>query len=399
MCNILIFGGTYEGRQLCEYLSEKNIKHSVCIATEYGKQLLNSTNSQIFVGRLNRDEMKDFITHGNFTLIIDATHPYATEVTQNIKWACENLNIQYIRLLRESQNYDNVLTFPTVETTVDYLNTTQGNVLLTTGSKDLPLFTKVNGFENRLFPRILPTPEVLQSCVELGYMGKNIICMQGPFSHELNLSLLKQFNCGFLVTKDTGEAGGLEAKISAAKEAGAQVLLIQRPTKESGYTFRQVTELIQSRTEQKHDFFPLFVSVREETVLVVGGGEIAQRRIFTLLKFACKIRVVAPKVTVKIRDLADRGLIELINEAYTTKHLDGAFMAIAATDNREINRQIGIQSKEKGLWVSVADCKEECNFYFPGVITHDRTVMGLTSGGEKTKELKAFIQKLKEVLE
>ncbi len=399
MCNILIFGGTLEGRRLCEYLSQQNIQHSVSIATEYGKNLLNNTNSQIFVGRLNRDEIIDFINRHNFSLIIDATHPYATEVTQNIKYACNNLQIEYIRLLRESQSFQDVLNFPTTEAAVEYLNSVRGKVLLTTGSKDLPLYTKVMGFENRLFPRILPTPEVLQSCLALGYSPKNIVCMQGPFSHDINVSMLKQFDCGFLVTKDSGETGGLEAKITAANEAGAKVILIQRPLDEVGYTYEHVISLIRSRFEQKHEFFPLFIPIKSKTVLVVGGGEIAQRRIMTLLNFDCNIKVVAPKATEKIRDLANRGLIDFINEAYLPNHPDGAFMVIAATDNREVNHSIGVQAKEKGLWVSVADCKEECNFFFPGVITHDGTVMGLTSGGQKTKELKAFIQRLKEVLE
>ncbi len=400
MYKLLIFGGTFEGRMLCEYLSKHSIEHWVSIATDYGKNLLNDTCSNLIVGRLNQIEIEQLLDANNFNLIIDATHPYAVEVSKNIKCACNNKNVPYIRLLRQSKTYENVVSFDCIDDTINYLNLNCGNVLLTTGSKDLHQYTSVKNFCKRLFPRILPSPEVLQACLDLGYEGKNIICMQGPFSHGLNLSLLKQFDCKYLVTKDTGDIGGLEAKIAAATESGAQVLLIRRPVKEQGFSFEQIINYVNNLFSiSKHEFFPLFVSIRNKRALVVGGGKIAERRILTLTKFQFSITVVAPTVTEEINTLAKLGAINLFNRGFMAEDMNEAFMVVAATDDREVNRSIGEQAKSKGLWVSVADCKEECNFYFPGVITHNKIVGGLTSGGKSTKELKAVTERLREVLD
>ena len=105
---------------------------------------------------------------------------------------------------------------------VEYLKTTKGNILLATSfKKELAKYKEIDSME-RLFPRVLPDKDVIKNILDLGYMQKNIICMQGPFSVEMNIATLKQIKGAFLVTKDTGTAGGFNERLEAAKSSGAQ---------------------------------------------------------------------------------------------------------------------------------------------------------------------------------
>jgi precorrin-6x reductase len=243
---VLVFAGTTEGKEVSSFLSENGIFVTACVATEYGNMVM-PTNDRLEVktGRLEVEQMAELMQ--DCVLVIDATHPYACVVTNNIGIACLKTNKEYIRLLRPSILANNVITVRDVREAVRYLNTIDGNVLLTAGSKELELYTDVKNFENRLYVRVLPTPDVVKKCTDLGFIGKNLICMQGPFSHELNVAMLKHISAKYLVTKDTGYAGGFEEKISAANEVGVSVILISRPQEEEGYTIIQLKELLAVR--------------------------------------------------------------------------------------------------------------------------------------------------------
>ena len=133
------------------------------------------------------------------------------------------LATEYIRLLREQSTDTADCIF--VEDTagaVEYLKQTEGNVLLTTGSKELKAFTALPDFEKRLYARVLSTPEVATMAASLGFVGKHLICMQGPFSKELNTAMLKQFDAAYLVTKDSGKVGGFEEKLLSATRSRSQ---------------------------------------------------------------------------------------------------------------------------------------------------------------------------------
>jgi precorrin-6x reductase len=104
MYKLLIFGGTTEGRKLIEYLKDKNIKIYLCVATEYGESLIEENeNIKISSKRLNKEDMIELINKENFDLVIDSTHPYALEVSENIFLACKETKKEYLRLLRESE--------------------------------------------------------------------------------------------------------------------------------------------------------------------------------------------------------------------------------------------------------------------------------------------------------
>ena len=135
MRHFLIFAGTTEGRQLAEQLSQLGARVSVSVATVYGKHLVpESEQIEVHAKRLTADEMADWVTAEHFDEVIDATHPYAVEVTANIKAACKKTETHYLRLIRESIHADDCVYTATTEEAAAFLNTTTGNVLLTTGS-------------------------------------------------------------------------------------------------------------------------------------------------------------------------------------------------------------------------------------------------------------------------
>lgn len=246
---ILIFAGTYEGRILCERLSHfGTLQIDVSVATEYGASIIEGiTGVNILTNRLTKQDMIALIKQSNYDKIIDATHPFAVEVTKNIKSACEELNKDYIRLLREDihlSDSDDIIEVSDIQGAVEVLNSTDKNALITTGSKEIALFKGVNDYDKRLYVRVLPSVEAINACHDIGIKSKNIICMQGPFSNELNVAMLKQYNCEYLVTKSTGDVGGILQKAQAVQQVGAKLIVISRPTKEQGYSIDNVIDLI-----------------------------------------------------------------------------------------------------------------------------------------------------------
>ena len=116
-----------------------------------------------------------------------------------------------------------------------------GNIFLTTGSKELAVFIQIISDFSRLYARVLSTEETFEICKELGFEGKQLICMQGPFSEDLNRAMYAHVDAKILVTKESGDVGGFSDKMQAALALGMQCIVIQRP-KEQGLTFEQVCE-------------------------------------------------------------------------------------------------------------------------------------------------------------
>ena len=234
---ILLFGGTGEGRELAEWMLSQGLDATVCVATEYGETLLPD-GAQVHVGRLDAGTMESLMA-GGYTLVIDATHPYAVEVTKNIRAAAQAAGLPCLRLLRQSDREDGCQKAADMAAAADLLEGLPGKVLLTTGSKELDAFARP-GLRERCCPRVLPMADSLERCLALGFPPKNIICMQGPFTKEMNLATLRQFHIRTLVTKDTGGYGGFRAKADAAREAGCDLVVVERPQTEEGLTLEEV---------------------------------------------------------------------------------------------------------------------------------------------------------------
>ena len=250
-CRVLIFAGTTEGRRLAEYLEEKKMPAHICVATEYGQELILEKTGihTVHAGRLKTEEMAALMRENAITHVVDATHPYAVEVTENIRKAAEQSEAVYIRLLREETsgialNETAWIQVGSVQEAVDFLKDHPGNVLAATGSRELHLYTQIPDFRNRVFARILSTAESMDIASRLGFQGRNLICMQGPFSEELNVAMLRAVKAAYLVTKESGRTGGFPEKIAAAVKAGARLIVVGRPPQETGYSFEEVIALL-----------------------------------------------------------------------------------------------------------------------------------------------------------
>lgn len=249
MCNICVFAGTTEGRELVEFLSTQPVSVTACVATEYGQTLIPAAdNLTVSARRLPVGDIIKMLTEQRFDLVIDATHPYAASITESIATACAATKTEHLRLLRSASPIQgDVVYAENISSAADFLNTVEGNILLTTGSKDLHKLSEINGFEERVYARVLPMDASLESCRSVGLKPAHIIAMQGPFSEQMNEALLLFASAKWLVTKDGGEAGGFEAKAIAAQKCGARMVVIGRPPQREGRSYAEVIELLCER--------------------------------------------------------------------------------------------------------------------------------------------------------
>ena len=146
-------------------------------------------------------------------------------------------------------------------------------------------------------------------------------------------------------------------------------------------------ELQKSHNSIKHDYFPIYINSNGKKAVFIGGGNIAARRIKTLSKFNFEIVVISPEINEEIKELEKNGKITFIKDSFKAEYLEGAFLVVAATNNREVNEKVGRISKENNIFVSVADKKEECSFYFPAIADDENIVVGICGNGSNHKEV------------
>ena len=235
----VVFSGTTEGRRLSSLLAEAGAEVTVCVATEYGSEAQGCVPGVTILQGPMSPEQKQSLLQGA-ALCVDATHPYAAHVSSSIRNACREAGVSLVRLLRRPCDPGDALCFPDADAAARWLAEQDGNILLTTGAKEISSFSGLD--PSRLFPRILPTHQSLSACEAVGIPHRNIIAMQGPFTTELNLATLRQYMIRFLVTKDGGNPGGFPEKAEAAHAAGAVLIVLERPA-ESGEDFDVVYNL------------------------------------------------------------------------------------------------------------------------------------------------------------
>lgn len=396
---LVIFSGTSEGHALCRFVSVCGGCADVHVATDYGAAVMEPMHGiTVHEGRLDADAMAAALDAD--TLVVDATHPYAAVVSENLRTACAQTGAQYERLLRPALDGGDVVTVPDTAAAVEWLNAHPGRALLTTGSKELAAFTAVEGYRERLVARVLPSASVLEQCASFGFAGAQIIAMQGPFSHEMNVALLRQTRADILVTKNTGAAGGFAEKLSAAREVGATVLVIDRPCREEGRTLAQMQDFLAARfgwtvsAEQKIEAaprFPLFVSLVGKKCVVFGAGAIAARRVGVLRRFGAAVTVIAPD--------SPAGTAVNYVRGYEKSDLSGTFLAVAATNDREVNHRIAADCAALHIPCSVADCAAESTFFFPAVCEGGGLVAGVVSDGTAHSKTAAAAKRIRAVLE
>ena len=230
---ILLIAGTKDGRKLAGFLIENNIEIIISVISNYGKELLqNYDNIKINDKKLDTNELVELIFNEKIKLLIDASHPYAVNISKNAMTACNVSNIPYIRYEREEVpiTYEKVFIVDSYELAAMKAATLGKNIFLTIGSRNLKTFANSSALTNcNLIARILPTTEVLAECEKLNFMPMNIVAMQGPFSRELNRELFKHYNAEVIVTKNSGQVGGADTKLLAAEDLNLPVVMIDRP--------------------------------------------------------------------------------------------------------------------------------------------------------------------------
>ena len=239
MKKLLLFGGTTEGRLLAQKLCQQGHAVTVSVATALGAEELRELPVAVLTGRLDQGEMEALIP--DFQMVIDATHPYAREVSRNLRSACHSCGVPLRRVLREESPAQGCVRVGSCAEAAEFLKGQSGNVLIATGAKELAAFA---GLEpGRLYARVLPTHEGLSACEALGLPHRNILALQGPFTRRMNAAMLEQYHVRWLVTKDGGRAGGFAEKLAAAQEVGASLVLVERPREDGASMEELLAEL------------------------------------------------------------------------------------------------------------------------------------------------------------
>ncbi len=266
---VLLFGGTSEGRILAEAVASSSddcmidCMH-VCVATDYGAYLLPEDDRiTVHHERMDMGDILDIIKKEGFDACIDATHPYAGLVSENIRKACAETGLKLYRVRRDSDpssqgmadNGDGPVCVDTVSQAAQYLENTTGNIFIATGTKELKEFTAIRDFAERCYARILPSEEAVKACLDMGFKSSHLICMQGPFDRDLNAAMFRSCGASYLVTKESGSVGGFKDKLDAAYETGVKTVIIGRPAESSAdtYSLAEVLEMfgLQNRKRRK----------------------------------------------------------------------------------------------------------------------------------------------------
>lgn len=240
---IWVIGGTKDSRDFIERFSLKNLL-VVTTATEYGAKLLEEFKEiKTISKKLDKEMMKKFVDDERIDIVVDISHPYAEEVSKNAIDISKSCDIFYIRYEREriKAEFDGV-EFTDIESLVNYVEKLDKNILVTLGSNNVEKFKNLKNLKNIYF-RVLPKWEMIKKVEDCGVLPKNIIAMQGPFSKEINKAIMREFEIGYMVTKNSGEVGGEIEKIESARECGVKIIGLGRPNLEYPYKVESLESL------------------------------------------------------------------------------------------------------------------------------------------------------------
>lgn len=254
---IFVMAGTEDGRKLAEFLHGHGHEVTASVVSDYGRRILEQhAGIKINDRKLDAGALADFLREGNFSVLVDGSHPYAAGATRNAILACASVNIPYVRFERATGVYggENAHHVDSYEAAAVKAAELGRNIYLTTGSRNLKTFVEAEAMRDcTITARILPTAEVLAECEALGLTPKQIVAMQGPFSVELNVELFRHAGAEVIVTKDSGQIGGVDTKIAAAEILKIPVVIIDRPKisyPSVAATFEAVLKLVEAQSSR-----------------------------------------------------------------------------------------------------------------------------------------------------
>lgn len=241
--------GTYEGREILSRINTFTEDIFVSTATEYGGKLLENYKYKYLNNKpLDLNGLVKIFGEKHIDVLIDASHPYAVDVTENAIKACKHLNIEYIRYERPSCIGDfkpnaKVVEIENYKELHEKMLHIQGNILDTTGSKNLQLMLDME-LKNRIIHRVLPQAKVLEKCNSLGVKIEDIIAIKGPVSYDLNCAFIKDYNIKAMILKDSGIKGGTYDKIKACLDLDICAFVIDRKKMNYSNTFSDIAKMI-----------------------------------------------------------------------------------------------------------------------------------------------------------
>ena len=241
---IWIIGGTKDSRNIVDRLVGREI--IVSTATEYGKKLLKGIN--VVSEPMEQIEMQEFIKSNKVGLVLDASHPYAVNVSQNAILASKSQKVPYLRFERDMLSYEDGIKFTSMDDMTEYIKELEGKILVTLGSNNLGCFKDMGNLGNIYF-RMLPVKESLEKAEKSGILPKQIIAIQGPFSKEFNKAIYKNYDIKYVVTKESGATGGELEKITAAAECGVKPVILSRPQIDYPWKTGEIDQIIKKVME------------------------------------------------------------------------------------------------------------------------------------------------------
>ena len=198
---------------------------------------------EVHAGRLDDADMERELSGA--CIVVDATHPFATLASGNIRPLRSPWVHDACALRARSRRCPKRRAGRVDRLRGALLSENPGRALLTTGSKELAPYTSVADFAERFFVRVLPLPSAITKCIDAGFSPSHVIGMQGPFTRELNEAMLRQVGAQWLVTKDSGTLGGTAEKLAAARDVGARCIVVTRPAEGSGaLSLREVEDAL-----------------------------------------------------------------------------------------------------------------------------------------------------------
>ena len=250
--------GTGEGREILSHINKYTDEIVVSTATEYGYEIYKDFKAKHFNYKpLNEEEFKELINKFGITVFVDASHPYASEVSKTLIKVCKEMKIDYKRYERKSffhnlsknnikkeESVENIIFVETYEELQEVFKSIDGNILNTTGSNNALKIENLKGENNRMIHRILPSPKVISKLLDNGISMDNIIAIKGPFGFEINNGIIKEYKIKALITKDSGEEGGMKEKIDSALLNDVKIIVIKRPNMSYGIEFNDIKEML-----------------------------------------------------------------------------------------------------------------------------------------------------------
>lgn len=228
-----VFSGTGDGNALAREIAAQGQPVVVSSATDYGAELVeqNCPGLATVSGRLGVERRRELLTQSRARAIVDATHPYASDMSQQLIALAEELGLPYLRYERPSAADAHPAEHaPTMADAARLAMARGQRIFLATGSKDLASFVQADGADEReWFVRLAPDPQHLQRAIDLGIPRSHLLAMQGPFSQASNEALWRDWGIDCVVTKQSGDAGGYGAKAAAAAALGIPLIVVDRP--------------------------------------------------------------------------------------------------------------------------------------------------------------------------